>query len=383
VLEALGLSALFGTSARMVTRELGRHPGRTAASVLGVAFAIAVMVVARFSEDGVVALVEAQFEVGRREDLEVSFRRAVPVSVASELRRLPGVLDVELHRVVPVRLRGGHKSRDAVLSASSHDATLSRIVEWPVHTVTLPEDGVLVSRFLAEVLDLHAGGLVAMELLEGDRHRRVVPVAGVVDDVFGLSAYATEGTAARILGAEPTATSALLTVDPLLEDELTARLERLPTLAGITRRRALIDRFNQQVADMMTATTAVLTGFAAAIAVGIIYNNARIALSMRARDLASLRVLGFTRREISAVLLGELAAYVVLAVAPGLALGRGLCVLMMSTVDRELYRFPTIVSPRTYAFAVVVTAATALVSALLVRRKLDRLDLVAVLKTRE
>lgn len=383
LLEAIGLTSLFGTSARMVTRELGRHPARTAASVLGVAFAIAVMVVARFSEDGVVALVEAQFEVGRREDLEVSFRTAVPVAVASELRRLPGVLEVELHRAVPVRVRSGHKSRDAVLSAAPSDATLGRIVEWPLRTVALPHDGVLLSRFLAEVLDVRAGGEVQLEPLEGDRRPRAVPVAGVVDDVFGLSAYATEATTARVLGAEPTATSALLTVDPALEGELTARLERLPTLAAITRRRALIDRFNEQVSDMMTATTAVLTGFAAAIAVGIIYNNARIALSMRARDLASLRVLGFTRREISAVLLGELAAYIVLAIAPGLALGRGLCVLMMTTVDRELYRFPTIVSARTYAFAVVVTAATALVSALLVRRKLDRLDLVAVLKTRE
>ena len=383
VFELLGLGRLFGTSARMVIRELSRHPVRTVASVVGVSFAIAIMVVARFSYDGITALVDTQFRTARREDIEVTFRHVVPTSVVTEIRRLPGVFEVEPSRAVSARVRSAHRSRDALVSGRPADASLSRIVEWPLRVVPVPDRGVMLSAELASLLDVRPGDYVTLEPHEGDRRPRDVVVTGTVRDVFGLSVYATLDGVAEIFGGEPTATSVLVTFDPAYDAELMRRLERLPALASVTRRKSLIDRFDQQMSEVMYITMAVLTAFAAAIAIGVIYNNARIALSMRARDLASLRVLGYTRGEISAVLLGELAAYVVLAVAPGLVLGRAFCDAMMSTVDRELYRFPTVISAQTYAFAVVVTAATALVSALLVRRKLDQLDLIGVLKTRE
>jgi len=129
--------------------------------------------------------------------------------------------------------------------------------------------------------------------------------------------------------------------------------------------------------------TMIMTLFAVVIAVGVVYNNARVALSMRSRDLASLRVLGFKRSEISAILLGELAVQVLLAIPIGLVVGTWMSEAIMSTVDPEQYRLPIIISARTYAFATVVTLAAGLFSALLVRRKLDKLDLIGVLKTRE
>jgi putative ABC transport system permease protein len=157
----------------------------------------------------------------------------------------------------------------------------------------------------------------------------------------------------------------------------------MPTVGGVTRRRAVLERFNKQMAESMNVTTLVLVLFAGTIAVGIVYNNARIALSLRSRDLASLRVLGFTRAEISSVLLGELATYVLLAIPVGLAIGTWLAHLVGGMADPEAYRFPVTISGPTYAFAVVVTLGAALLSALLVRRKLDTLDLIGVLKTRE
>jgi putative ABC transport system permease protein len=127
----------------------------------------------------------------------------------------------------------------------------------------------------------------------------------------------------------------------------------------------------------------VITLFATIIAGGFVYNNARVALSTRSRDLASLRVLGFRRREISAVLLGELSIQVLASILPGVWLGRVLVEQMMASTDPELYRFPTVISAQTYAFACTVTLSAALLSALVVRSRLDHLDLIAVLKSKE
>jgi putative ABC transport system permease protein len=175
----------------------------------------------------------------------------------------------------------------------------------------------------------------------------------------------------------------VMCVDPRSLDELRARARQLPHVIGITRRQAIIDQFRDQSGQSMAAMTLILTIFAVVIAVGVVYNNARVALSVRARDLASLRVLGFTRREISAVLLGELGVQLVLAIPLGLFIGTELADAIMSTADPERYRLAATIAPSTYAFAVLVALAAGLASALLVRRQLDKLDLIGVLKTRE
>jgi putative ABC transport system permease protein len=151
----------------------------------------------------------------------------------------------------------------------------------------------------------------------------------------------------------------------------------------VLRKQTIIDQFNEQSAEMMVAMTFIMTLFAMVVAVGVVYNNARVALSVRARDLGSLRVLGFSRAEISVILLGELGVQLVLAIPLGLVIGTWMVHGVMSTVDPEQYRLPIIISDQTYAFAAVVALAAGVASALLVRRKLDKLDLIAVLKTRE
>jgi putative ABC transport system permease protein len=181
----------------------------------------------------------------------------------------------------------------------------------------------------------------------------------------------------------PAVSSVLLRVDPDRSSELDARLKRLPAVLTVTRRAQIIQSFQDQSGGMLLTTSLVIALFAATITVGVVYNNARAALSTRARDLASLRVLGFTRREVSAVLLGEIAVPVLLAIPLGLVAGRGLVALLASTADPEAYRMPLLLTPRTYAFAALVTLVSALASALLVRRRIDQLDLVSVLKARE
>jgi len=220
-------------------------------------------------------------------------------------------------------------------------------------------------------------------VLEGERGSYRVPVRDMVDDVSGLNAYMDAGALAHMLGSEGRISTALLRVDAAAENYVRSELDRRPEVLGITRSDAVVAEFRKQTVSQMNFTTMIMTAFAVVIACGVIYNNARIALSTRARDLASLRVLGFRRAEVSAILLGELALHVALAIVPGMLLGRMIASAMMSKADPEIYRFPVVISPRTYAFAVAVTIGAALASALAVRRRVDRLDLIGVLKSRE
>lgn len=383
LLDRLGLARLFGQSGMMVIREIRRRPWRMLLSALGIAAAVGVLVVSRFGVDSFDYLIFTVLHEEQRGDLTVAFREPIPERAARELLHLPGVLDAEGNRIVPVRFRAGHQHRDAAILGIADRPRLRRVIERDARPVDLPDDGIAVSAKLAEVLGVGVGDTIGVELLEGNRAHRELDVSLLVDDGFGLQGYMSASRVHAFLGEEPVLSVIHLRIDRTLENEIQERLKRMPTVASITRTRTMIERFDEQTGETMLIMTAVMTLFAVVIAAGVVYNNARVALSMRSRDLASLRVIGFTRGEISAVLLGELAIQLVLALPLGLALGTLWTRSLMSAVDPEVYRIPVIISTQSYAFAVVVTAIAGVVSALLVRRKLDHLDLIGVLKTRE
>lgn len=383
LLERLGLLRLASVSGRMVLRELFRRPARALLSCIGVAWATAIVITGYFAYDSLDLLMALQFEGAQREDVEVTFLRAASGGVVNEARHLPGVVEVEPRRAVPVRVRKDAAYRDVVVLAhSERPVPLRSIAQWPPRAFEVPQSGVAMSAKLGEVLGARVGDRVALELLEGDRRTIDVPVTAFADDMFGLFVYVSPTVLRGMLREEGTVSSLLLTVETEQMPQLLARLATFPGVAAVTRRSDVLGQFRDQTQHMWVTTT-ILTLFGAVIAFGVVYNQARIALSMRSRDLASLRVLGFTRAEISAVLLGELAVYVLVGVPLGMVFGQALMDLIMSTADPESYRMPAFATARTFALGAVVTVAAALVSALAVRRKLDDLDLVSVLKTRE
>ncbi len=383
VLERLGVGTLLGSGGRMVLRELTRRPLRAALSSLGIAFGIAVVVIGAYEFDAMDLLMALEFGAAERADMRVGFTEPVDGEAVRELAHLPGVVQAEPMRIVPVRIRSAHHFRETALMGHPENASLRRIVEWPHRVVPVPPDGLLLGTAFAEILDVGIGDTVTVEVLEGDRRVRTVRVTGLANEAFGLTAHMGMHAIHSLLDEGDVVSTVLLSTDPRFGDDLDSRLKRYPRVASVTRRSELYADFREQNTETINVTTLILTLFGCTMAIGVVYNNARIALSVRSRDLASLRVLGFTRREISGVLLGELATHVLLAIGPGLLLGEALVRLVMSTVDTEAFRIPTYVTSRAYAFSVTITFVAAFVSALIVRRELDKLDLVAVLKARE
>jgi putative ABC transport system permease protein len=270
-----------------------------------------------------------------------------------------------------------------VIVGHADDLELRRLLDRDGVLVPVPEEGLLLSAKLAELLEVRPGDDVEVEVKEGERRVRTVRVSGVIDDTFGLMGHMRTVPLHRLVGEEQRVSLVVMRVDARSMDDVQARLKEMPGVGAVTRRMSIIERFRAQSGETMLFFTAILTAFAAIITIGVVYNNARVALSLRGRDLASLRVLGFTRREISSVLLGELGIQVLLALPLGLWLGDSMARLIASSVDPEQYRLPVHISARTYAFAAAVAVVSGIVSALFVRRRLDKLDLVEVLKERE
>lgn len=384
ILERLGLHRLLSVPARMVVRDLERKPLRLVASAAGIAFAVAILVVGRFSLDAIDVIIVQQFERAQREDLTVAFTRPLPRRAFLAVARLPGVRFAEPLRTVAVRLRAGHRSREVLLLGLPPRSELRPTLDRAGALVPLPEEGMLVSRELARILRVSPGAVLRAQMLEGAQLEHDVALAGTVDDLFGLFAWMRLDVLHRVLREEPgMVAGALLAVEPASLGAVSRELKALPTVAAVDRKDAALRYFRDETAKFLVVYTLFLVVFASVLANGVVYNNARIALATRARDLATLRVLGMTRGEVSVVLVGEQLVQLALALVPGLLLGRALAWLVASSTDAELFRLPVVILPRTDLFAVGVVAAASVLSALLVRRRLDRLDPTSALRARD
>lgn len=383
-IERWGVLKRLSQPTLMVFREIWRRPGRTALSSLGISLALSIVILGRFGYDAYGPMMQIQFEHQQREDLTVSFVDAMPERGLGYLAQVPGVEQVEGIRSTAVRMRSGHNWRDTVLMGIPTDARLRQLFSLDFKHVPIPEDGVLLTSVLGEILDVKAGDTIRVELKEGDRGHRELTVAGLIEEGFGLQGYVAKPNLHRLLRESPRFSTALLRIDKTMEDEVQSRLNDIPAIQAVSRKSDAIASFEKQTDETMNVMTFIMTLFAIAIAISIVYNNARVSLSIRGRDLATLRVLGFTRAEISGILLGEQAVQIAIAIPLGLLLGTlGAKGLIASYADPELFRMPFMISSQTYAFAVMVVLVSGVASALLVRRKLDGLDLIGVLKTRE
>jgi putative ABC transport system permease protein len=382
-LERTRLQRRLPASLRMIWRNLTRRPGRAALSVLGMALAVAILIIGYYFVDAIDYLGTFQFRSVQREDVTVLFHDPRPARARHEVRALPGVMRVEPFRVVPARLRHEHSQRRVALFGLEANSELRRILDADGGVVPVPREGAVLTAKLAEILGVKAGDELRVEVLEQGRPVRTVRVAGIANELIGLNAYMDAGALHRLMREGDSISGAFLTVDAAAAATLNAELKRMPAVAGATTRLAALRGFEDTLAKSLNVFTTVLVTFAAVIAAAMVYNAARIALSERGRELASLRVLGFTRREVSVLLLGEQAILTAAAIPLGFVIGYRLCAALASAYQWEFFRLPLVVSTRTYGFAVAVLVASALGSALAVRRRIDRLDLVAVLKTRE
>jgi putative ABC transport system permease protein len=383
VIERLGLKRWLSQPTRMIARNIERRPIKSLLSVIGVAFAYAILMVGTSFEDAINFMVKVQFGLSQREDLALTFVEPTSQRALYELESLEGVQYGEVFRAVPVRLRFQHRRYLTVIQGVELEGDLYRLLDTDLNRVRVPPTGLLLTDYLAGILGVKTGDLVSVEVLEGSRPRRQVPVAGVVSQYVGVSGYMEREALNRLMREGRAISGAFLAVDSQYQPQIYKAIKAMPQVAGTAARVKAVKNFYETMGDFLLTFAFFATLFASTIAVGVVYNTARIALAERGRELASLRVLGYTRGEISYILLGELAVLTLAALPVGAILGYALCSYIVTQMETDLFRVPLVLEPSTYAFAGLVILAAALASGLMVRRRLDHLDLVAVLKTKE
>lgn len=383
LIERAGLQRLLSQPTRMIGRHIERSPVKTLLSIVGIAFACGIMMTGRFPRDSFDYMIDLQFRLSQREDLAIAFVEPTSRRALYSLVSLPGVAYGEIYRAVPVRLKFGHRSYRTSIQGVEPGAHLQRLLDVNLEPIAVPPEGVVLTDHLGKILGVHPGDWLTVEVLEGNRPVRRLPVVALAKQYIGVFAYMQRAALNRLMREGNAVSGAHLTVDPLYQSEVYARLKEIPRIATTTIRKQSVTSFQEIQAETVLFFTFVATLLGATIAFGVVYNTARIALAERSRELASLRVLGFTRWEISYILLGELGVITLAAIPPGFLAGNLLCAYLVSQMQTDLYRVPLVLAPSTYAFAAAVVLASACVSAFAVRRKLDQLDLVAVLKTKE
>ncbi|WP_085124323.1 ABC transporter permease [Tistlia consotensis] len=368
---------------RMILRRLLRWPLRSFLASAGLALSVAVLIMALQWLDAVDALVDSYFVEGQHQDATVAFTDLQPIAAVGSFERLPGVLSAEPYRSVPARLVHGHLSAREAITGVPAGAILSPVHDARRGRIEMPPDGLLLSRTLADLLQAKVGDQLSVEVLEGRRPRLRLPVVRIFDTYIGKPAYMEFGALNRAMRDGRVVSGLQVALDGAAQAVFLKRLKEIPDVAGILFRQAGIAKFYETMGETMFIFVGFFVAFAATLSVGVTYNSIRIALSERARELATLRVLGFSRWEISYILLGEIGLLTWLAIPLGCLLGFALAWYLTSAFGSELFRVPLVILDATYGKAALIALASTVACAAVVRRRLDHLDLIAVLKTRE
>ena len=383
VAERLGITRI-SPALRMILRNMERRPLRTALSISGVATSVAIVVMGNFFTDAIDYIVDSQFNVGMRSDVIVWMIDAADDSARHEVARLPGVTAVESGRDVAVRFINGHRNERGSIRGLTRHPQLTRIIDQRNREVSrLDDDGLVMTDRLADKLGLRIGDLVQVEVLEGRQRTVNVRLGVTVPEMMGLNAYMERRTLNRLLQEGDQSSWFSVVVERGMEPAMLEASKQLPRVVGVFSKASLLRNMQEVSARNIRIMSTVLTLFATVIAVGVVYNNARIALAERTWELASLRVLGFTRTEVSGLLLGEMAISIAIALPLGMVLGYGLVFLIAGLMKSDQFSFPVVIQPATYAWAGIAVLISGVASALVVRRHIDKLDMVAALKTRE
>ena len=368
---------------RMIFRHVTRFPVRAGLTIIGVAFSVALMVMSLFFLDSIERVIAVYFFQAERQTLTLSFVEPLPALVEQEIQHLPGVIKTQPIRSVSVRLRNGHLSDRKAIQGIVSRADLARLLDTDQKVIEPPLGGLALSKHIANDLNLKVGDLVTVEVLQERRPVEQLPVVRLVEEYLGFQAYMHIDALNRLMKEGPTITGIHVMVDSRYADDLYATLKDTPGVAGIAQQTATLAGFRETMDNTMNVMIGFYVALASLIAFGVAYNAARIALSERSRALASLRVLGFTREEVTYILLGELGILTLVSLPVGCLLGYSMALAMSPMLTTDLYNFPFVIEPSTYGWSIIVVCVSATICGLITRQRVFGLDLVSALKTRE
>jgi putative ABC transport system permease protein len=383
ILEALLSGWTMSPGVKMILRHIAGRPLQTALTTLGIAFAVPMVVLGLFWRDAIDQMMDVQFNLIERGNAFVTFPEPVDREIIGDLARERGIVKVEGQRLVPVRLRAEQRTYLTSIIGLPAGGELRRPRDLELRPIEPPPEGITLSKRLAERLGVTAGDTLTVEVMEGERRHRDVPVAAIVEEMLGMSAYMEIDAVNKLTGEGDVVSAAALYIEPSAIGPVSERFKTLPVIGSTSMKAYSITMFLDKIAGLVLVSAGILTIFAVIIAVGVVYNSARIRFQERAWELASLRVLGFSRAEVSRLLFTEFMIEIAVGIPIGLLLSQFVVNLISRFHSNESFQIPAVIEPRTFAAAAFVVLLAGAASTYVLRRRVDSLDLVAVLKTRD
>lgn len=383
LVERLGLGRWLPQVTRMILRQIERKPVKAGTAVLGIGMSVAILMLGSFSLDAIMYIMNFQFRLAQRQQMAVGLVEPASPQAVYDLRHLPGVAQVQAFRGVATKIRNGHRWRRVSILGLDPGGEMFRLLDVQERPVEIPENGLVLSDKLAKILNVRCGDRVAVAVLEGERPTVDLLVSEIIKEYGGINAYMDRQALHHLLKESDVVSGAFLAVDSRTQAQLYQALKQTPRVASVTVKSAALQSFKDTIAKNLLMMRTFNLMFAIIIAFGVVYNSARISLSEQSRELATLRVMGFSQFEVSAILLGELAVLTLLAIPAGWIIGYGLVAAFVQGLDTEVYRIPLVIDRTTYVFAAVVVILSALISGGVVQKRIRDLDLIGVLKTRE
>ncbi len=367
----------------MIFRHLVRRPWRALQSVFGISLAVAVLIVGAFMQDAIYSLFDVMFRQAQRFDLQLVFIEPQSKDILTSLRAIDSITACEGFRAVPIRISQGTSHRLISLMGVDGEPQLSRLIDHKERTHDAPIEGLLLSNKLAKLLRVRPGEPIFIEVLEGQRPAFEMSVASTIDDFAGMVAYCDQSVLARLLDQSQQVSGAYLRVDPDRLEEIFSRLKTYPQVAEVLVARSMRESFQKTLLENIRILRSINLLFSCIIAIGVVYSTARISMNERSRELATLRVLGFSQKEVVSILFGEVTMLTFVALPLGWLFGTGLAFIIVSSIDQELFRIPLVIRLHTYIFAASVVLLTTYLSLIMIRREVAKLSLVEVLKSAE
>jgi putative ABC transport system permease protein len=378
--EQFGFISHFSASAKMFYRHTFRHLFRTVITSVGIALAMAIVILGLFWQDAVQYLIKTQFLMSQKQDATVSFTQQLQDKVLIDLKHIKGVINAEGYRMSPARLSNQNFYEQTALFGIPSDAKLKHVLDNNENPIAIPENALVLSKGLAERLHVSVGDWVHINMLEGNRANTMLEVQGIVNDYVGMFAYTNILLINRILNEDHLINLAGITIDHQYINQLYKELKRIPKVSAITFNTSIVQTFNETFAKHVLVFTSILAGFAIVIAIAVVYNNAIIILAERSWELSTLRVLGFTEQEVSNILFYNIIFEVLFAIPMGIFFGYWISWSILELMQSDWFKIPFIIETRTYALSIIVILISSVVSLFIIKKRIQQLNLTAVLK---
>lgn len=366
---------------KMSIRTVNRNRGRLFVTMFGVMFAVALLIIAFFTNDAIDYILQKYYNEEQSYDLMVHFNRLQKSGELNTFAGLDGVQKVEPVLELPVRLYWQGRTEEELLTGYPPDLTLRKISGTAEKTVALPDDGIILNERTADKLGVGVGDMVEVETLlpQGPVHRDNLKIMGLTRQLIGGGSYVSLRQANRVLRETNTVSGAMLKVLPGHSAAVEKEINSYMGVASVQSRQKELDNFNKNL-ESLAYSVSIIVLFAMMLGFAIVYSSSIISLVERRRELASLQVIGFSLKEVSGLLLNESILQTLPGIILGLPFGRLLAEAYVQSVNTDLYTLPVIIYPRTYFYAALLGLVFVYLAFKLTTRGLNRVDMVEVLK---